>query len=240
MKYAVVTASTKGIGKSIGCKLLKEGYFVFFNYFSDDLNAETLSKEIADYKHFFSIIKANMASYEGIYDLVGEVNKVTNSIDCLVLNTGVTIRKSFEEITFDDWNYQMNTNLTFPFFLTQAFYNNFAHNSRIIFIGSLLGSVPHANSIPYAVSKAGINMLAKSLVKHFADKLVTVNVIAPGFVNTNWQIDKPQELRKKIEKKIALGRFAEADEIANICMCIINNTYINGAVISVDGGYSFQ
>lgn len=97
--------------------------------------------------------------------------------------------------------------------------------------------VPHAISIPYGVSKSSLGMLAKYLVKVFADRKITVNVLAPGFVETPWQMHKEQEHRQRIEDKIAVGRFATVKEISSTCLHLIDNGYINGQVIVVDGGY---
>jgi 3-oxoacyl-[acyl-carrier protein] reductase len=87
------------------------------------------------------------------------------------------------------------------------------------------------------VSKAGLHFLAQSLVKIFANRNITVNVIAPGFINTSWQESKLPEHRQRIEDKIALKRFGEPEEVAKVCINIVDNDYINGAIINVDGGY---
>lgn len=103
-----------------------------------------------------------------------------------------------------------------------------------------MGIYPHASSLAYAVSKAAIHQMAKELVKVFAQRRITVNAIAPGFVNTSWQNDKPKEQRERIESKIALGRFGYPEEIANLCMTIIDTPYINGSVLEINGGYSYK
>lgn len=83
-------------------------------------------------------------------------------------------------------------------------------------------------------------MLSRYLVKEFAERKITINTIIPGFVDTPWQKNKPAEIRQSIENKVALGRFAEPEEIAKVCLSIIENQYINGAEIVVDGGYCYQ
>jgi NAD(P)-dependent dehydrogenase (short-subunit alcohol dehydrogenase family) len=104
----------------------------------------------------------------------------------------------------------------------------------------MLGVKPHATSMPYGVSKAAMNMLAQSFVKEFAPRGVRVNVVSPGFVATESQDLKPQWLREKIESKIAMRRFATEQEVADICLSVINNTYINGAIVPIDGGYEME
>lgn len=114
------------------------------------------------------------------------------------------------------------------------------NNGNIVFIGSIFGKYPHSMSIPYSVSKAGIHMLAKSLVKEFCEQKVRVNVVAPGFVDTPWQKNKPQDQRKRIEDKTALHRFAQIEEISNAIQFVVNNGFVNGAILSLDGGYCYK
>ena len=103
-----------------------------------------------------------------------------------------------------------------------------------------MGKYPHSLSISYGVSKAGVHMMAKYLVKEFAPRKITVNVIVPGFVDTPWQKDRPAEIRKSIESKVALERFALLEEVADLCMSVIKNGYINGAELVIDGGYCYK
>ncbi|MFA6923660.1 MAG: SDR family oxidoreductase [Bacteroidales bacterium] len=236
-KFALITASTKGIGKEIAKALINKDYFVFINYNKDDEFANKLNVEFNDKRDCYRIIKADMSNTDGMEFLYKNIISITKTLDCIILNVGATCKKSFSEITIEEWNKVFNVNLAIPFFLIQKFKQNINNNGRIIFISSVLGSIPHAISIPYSVSKAGINMLAKSLVREFCNKNITVNAIAPGFIDTQWQKDKPHDLRTKIENKIALKRFGTPMEVAAVCMCIIENQYLNGAIIHIDGGY---
>ena len=240
MKYALITSSTKGIGLATGINLLSQGYFVFFNYYNDELNANKVDRDLKN-SHFYNykIIKANMTSFDGIEILYNEVLPSTE-LDCIILNTGITCRDNFENITIEEWNKVMNANLNIPFFLLQKFNSQIKDNGRIIFIGSMLGTVPHAISIPYGVSKASVNMLCKSLVKVFKSRRITVNVISPGFVDTDWQKVKPKEHQQRVKDKIALNRFADLNEISSTIIHTIENGYINGAIIDVNGGYGME
>jgi 3-oxoacyl-[acyl-carrier protein] reductase len=237
VKYVLVTSSTSGIGKAIGKMFLEQGYYVFFNYSKNEDNRKKLEDEIKNYNNMYSIIKLDLSKFENVNILYEEIIGITNSLDCIVLNTGITNRKSFQDISIDEFTNVINTNLNIPFFIVQKFSEMIKDNGRIIFIGSLLGILPHATSIPYAVSKAGLHMLAKSLVKVFKNRKITVNVIAPGFIDTDWQLSKEPEHRKRIENKIALGRFGTVDEVAKTCLHIVENKYINGAILNIDGGY---
>ena len=112
--------------------------------------------------------------------------------------------------------------------------------SRIIFIGSLMGIHPHGTSLAYGVTKAAIHALALNLVKCFEDTGTTVNAIAPGFVETDWHTTKPKEIRENIYAKSAIKRFATTDEIADAVRFCIENPFVNGSIIEISGGYSFK
>lgn len=237
-KVALITGSTKGIGKQIAIDLLKRGCYVILNYANSVETAERVRSELSVISPNFTIIKADVSSFKGLTRLVGAVKEFTPTLDYLILNAGITKRIPFEEINIEDWTKVFNANLTIPFFLIQKLNPLIQPGGRIIFIGSLMGMVPHAISIPYGVSKSSLGMLAKYLVKVFADRKITVNVLAPGFVETPWQMSKEQEHRKRIEEKVAVGRFATVVEISSTCLHLIENGYINGQVIVVDGGYA--
>lgn len=240
MKNAVVTGSSKGIGKQIGIDLLRNGYFVFFNYGHDDSSAKELEQELKSISNNFKIIKNDFSTKENIEKFCLEIISSADEIDVLVLNAGATNRNNLDTITFEEWSSVMMTNLNAPFYIIKMLRNVIKYNGNIIFIGSVLGKYPHSMSIPYSVSKAGVHMLAKSLVKEFCEEKIRVNVVAPGFVDTPWQKNKPQDQRKRIEDKTALHRFAQVEEISNAVQFVINNNFINGAIVPIDGAYCYK
>ena len=225
MKYALVTGSTNGIGKAIGDKLEEHGYTVFRNG----------RKKISKYQPY---IPADLSTLEGVNTLADNLLARIDKLDVLVLNAGMTCRKPLPEITPNDWNLVMDTNVNMPFFLIQRLAGLLAENGSILFISSAMSIWPHAVSLPYGVSKAAVNMLAQGLVKEFAGRKIRVNAVCPGFINTQWQLAKPAWLKEKIEKKTALNRFGTPEEVSDMCISLITNTYINGAIVSIDGGYN--
>lgn len=240
MKYAVVTGSTKGIGKQVGIDLLKKGYFVFFNYGHDGSIVESLEEELSKISKNYKVIKNDFSSFEDIKAFVEDVKAITTVIDVLVLNAAITDRTKFEEMTMESFNNVLMTNLTAPCFLVQQFKSFIAKKGNIVFVGAMLGKVPHALSLSYGVSKAAEHMLARYLVKVFCEDEIRVNVVAPSFVETPWQKNKPDEIRKNIENKISLHRFATPEEISDAVVFVINNTYMNGSILDINGGYCYK
>lgn len=240
MKTAIVTGGTKGIGKSIVVELLKQDYFVWTNYANDDKAAEDASKDFQKISSHYKIIKADQSQKKSFYQFIKGIRENSKAINCIIGNTGLTVRKKNFEITDDDWEKVMFATVNSHFYLIRDLHTLIENNSRIVFIGSMLGILPHATSLPYGVSKAALHALGKNLVKEFEGTGTTVNIIAPGFVETEWQKNKPLEIRNNIYQKTAIKRFATPKEVADTVMFCINNSYINGSVLEINGGYSFK
>lgn len=188
----------------------------------------------------FHIIKKELSNYENVVSFVEKVKQITDKIDVAVLNSAITDRSTFQEITEESWNYVVNTNLNCPFFLIQKLSPFMQENGSVIFIGSILEIYPHSMSIAYGATKSAIHFLSKQLVKEFSNRKITVNTVAPGFTDTTWQKDKPTDQRARIEAKTALNRFATPEEVASLCMEAIRNRFINGAVLEINGGYCYK
>jgi len=233
MKYALVTGSSCGIGLAIAEKFLQNGCYVFINGRGDNPQLPLPSE-----RHHY--VSADLSTLDGVSKLAEAVLAKTQKLDYLVLNAGVTCRKTLTEIEYSDWQTVMNTNVNMPFFLIQRLWGNITDGGAVTFISSAMSLKPHAVSIPYGVSKAAVNMLAQNLVKEFSPCGIRVNVICPGFIDTEWQKEKPQWLREKIESKIALKRFGTPEETADLCYALTRNSYINGAVVPMDGGYDYE
>lgn len=241
MRYAVVTGITKGIGRAVGECLLNRGYHVIGNYAADDRAAEEFLHINRDFSSHLKLFKLDLSSYKGACQFARSITENASTLDVLILNSGTTDRTPFGAVTEESWMRVMDVNLNAPFFLVQALSKHMTPDvGRIIFIGSSMGEYPHGQSIAYGVSKAAVHELSKYLVKHFSGQGITVNSIAPGFVDTPWQKGKAPEHRERIESKVALHRFADPEEIAALCVHVIENQYINGAVLDIDGGYCFE
>lgn len=223
MINTLITGSSKGIGYQIGIDLLKQGHNVIFTSRTSSPNPFLTNYHIIDFSNLRNI--EAFARY---------IHKHYVHIDNLILNVGTTCRKNLTDISMFEWNQIFDTNLNYPFYFIKLLQPIITR--RIIFIGSTLGNTPDASSIAYGVSKGSLPILTKYLAKEFAPN-ITVNTIAPGFINTNWHINKSMKQKEQIKKKILCKRFGTTKEISNACQFIINNDYITGQTIYVDGGY---
>jgi 3-oxoacyl-[acyl-carrier protein] reductase len=230
MKTAFITGSTRGIGRQIGIVLLNKGYHVIFNYAHNDNDAKELKKYLMTYKlsGTFQIFKADMSIIK---------NYSLPKLDVLILNAGITDRTPFGAISVPSWDKVFDVNLTVPFFLIQSMRNKISRNGKILFISSIAGCTTDSTSISYGVSKGALHVLVPYLAKAFAQKKITVNAIAPGYIDTMWHTKKSKSQLKRIAQKCLAKRLGTTAEIAKLALHIIENDFINGQVIRCDGGF---
>ncbi len=231
MKIAVVTGGTSGIGLGVAKMLISKGYYVFATYVGD-----TFEENIEN----FEAIPTDQTNRQDIYNFISHIKGKVTHIDCIVCNAGMTIRKSFTETNDDDWFKMMDVAVNSHYIMLREFFSLIPSDSRIIFTGSQMGLCPHATVLAYGVTKAAVHALAKNLVKEFEGTGTTVNAIVPGFVNTPWQKEKPEEIKQNIYRKTAIHRFASIDEIVDAYRFCIDNSFVNGSLIEINGGYSFK
>lgn len=231
MKYAIVTGGTSGIGLGVAEMLIREGYYVFATYVG-----EVFDKKIEN----FEAIKTDQSDRKDVYRFISHVKNKVNHIDCIVCNAGMTVRKTFSETTDEDWDRMMDVAVNSHYIMIREFFPIIPEGSRILFTGSQMGLNPHATVLAYGVTKAAVHALVKNLVKEFEGTGTTVNAIVPGFVETPWQKEKPQEIKNNIYAKTAIHRFASIGEIVDGYRFCIKNPFVNGSLIEINGGYSFK
>lgn len=231
MKTAIVTGGTSGIGLGVAKMLLSKGYRVYATYVGPDFE-EVLEN--------FEPIKVNQSNREELYAFINRIKLECKNVDCIVCNAGLSIRKSFTETTDMDWDVMMEVAVNSHYILVRELYSLIPHGSRIIFTGSQMGLMPHATVLGYGVTKAAVHALAKNLVKEFEGTGTTVNAVVPGFVETPWQKEKPEEIKQNIYGKTAIHRFATVDEVVEAYRFCIDNPFVNGGLIEVNGGYSYK
>ena len=231
MKTAIVTGGTSGIGLGVAKMLLAKGYKVYATYVGEDFAAEMEN---------FQAVKVDQSNRDELYAFIACVKKECTAIDCIICNAGMSIRKSFTQTTDADWDAMMEVAVNSHYILIRELYPIVPHGSRIIFTGSQMGLMPHATVLGYGVTKAAVHALAKNLVKEFEGTGTTVNAVVPGFVETPWQKEKPEEIKQNIYRKTAIHRFATVDEVVDAYRFCIDNPFINGSLIEVNGGYSYK
>jgi len=240
-KNVLITGGTKGIGKAVAICLAKAGYDLLLTWFTDTIEEiQTAEVECNCYGVKVKLLKADIADKQSIENISRFVLAESVEFDAVVFNAGLTYRDAFENMELPEWERMFFANVHFPVFLLQQIVGRIKPAGSVVFTGSLMGIEPHATSLSYGVTKSAVHALTKNLVKFLTPYHIRVNAIAPGFVDTEWQKNKPQEIRRNIENKLALGRFCAPEELAEVYKMVIENQYINGEVIVVDGGYSYK
>lgn len=240
-RQALITGGTKGIGLSVAKRLMHEGFDVVLTYHSDSERANSVAKSLSEfYPTRVSLLQADISDLNSIDLIYAFLNENKIELDALILNAALTERTPFLEMQIDSWKQVFDANIHFPVFLIQKLFPILKVNSSIIFTGSLMGIQPHAMSLSYGITKSAVHSLVKNLVKFLVSRSIRVNAVAPGFVDTEWQKEKPAEVKASINTKVAAGRFCEPDELADIYWMLINNQYINGEVVVADGGYLYK
>lgn len=239
-KYVLITGGTKGIGYAVATCLAKIGYNLLLSYASDEVAAQAVQTELEKLSVRVLLIKADISKKESV-ELINQLLTAADiRLDAVVFNAGLTCRDSFETLQQADWERVFYANVHFPVFLLQRIIGRINQHAGIVFTGSLMGIEPHSVSLAYGVTKSAVHALVKNLVKFLTPYQVRVNAVAPGFVDTEWQKAKPAEIRQNIERKVSLGRFCNPEELAEVYKMLIENSYFNGEVIVVDGGYSYK
>ena len=240
-KFALITGGTKGIGKAVAQILAKAGYNLILTYGNDVEAAQFVQAEFTEkFNTEIFILQADITSEKSIQVIFDFLESKDIRLFSLIFNAGITSRTRFEDIKQEEWERVFYANVHFPVFLLQKILSRIEIGGNVLFTGSLMGVYPHSVSLSYGVTKSAMHALVQNLVKFMAPYKIRVNAIAPGFVDTEWQKTKPAEIRRNIENKIALERFCDPNELAEIYKLIVENNYLNGEIITVSGGYSYK
>ncbi len=240
-KVALITGASKGIGAAIAYDLASNNCNIIINYNTNKKLAEDLKEEIIGK---FSVkcitIKCDVSNEDEVKDMVNEVENKFGKIDILVNNAGIAIDSTVEDKNVSDFKKVLNVNLVGTFIVSRLVGNLMIKNGsgKIINIASTNGiDTYYPFSLDYDASKAGIISLTHNLAEYYKP-YITVNAVAPGWVNTPMNNELDSEFKKEKCKKIMLGRFADPLEIAKVVTFLAseNASYINNSIIRVDGG----
>ena len=240
MKYALVTGGSRGIGKAICLKLAEEHqYHILLNYNSNTEAAETAKQEIEGLGVLCDLLKFDVSDAESSASSISKwIEKNPEAkIEVLINNAGITNDGLFVFMNSEAWNSVINTSLNGFYNVTQAVLKNMlrARYGRIINIVSLSGLKGNPGQVNYSAAKGAIISATKALAQEIGKRKVTVNAVAPGFINTEMTANFDQEQFKKL---IPLNRFGEAEEVANLVSFLASDksSYITGEVININGG----
>ena len=239
MKTVLVTGGSRGIGKCIVENLAKDGFNVVLNYNKSEKQAKQIQKELSEQGINIEIYKADVSKREDIKKLVKfTLNKFKN-IDILINNAGIAKLQMFNDITDEDWNEMLNTNLNSVFYTTQEVLPNMIHNKNgcIINISSIWGVVGASCEVAYSVSKAGINGMTKSLAKELGLSNIRVNAIAPGVIDTEMNSNLDNAIKEQIKNDTPLNKIGKPIDIYRCVKWLIEDEFTTGQIISPNGGY---
>ncbi|MGQ9665143.1 MAG: 3-oxoacyl-[acyl-carrier-protein] reductase [bacterium] len=235
-KIALITGGASGIGAAIAKKFIENGAAVIIVDIDQELGNAT-AKQLGEKAFFYYM---NIADEQSVNDTINQILDTFAKIDILVNNAGITNDKLLIRMTKEDWERVININLTGTFLVTRAVVKNMMkqHYGRIVNIASVIGMMGNAGQANYAASKAGIIGFTKSCAKELASRYITVNAIAPGFIETKMTEKLPDEVKQMYFKLIPLGRFGKPEDVANLALflCSDQADYITGQVIAIDGG----
>lgn len=239
-KLAIITGGTRGIGKQIALTFAKEGYNIAINYRTENEDLKNTKKEIEENNVKCFAFQGDVTNFKDCEQFVKQIVEEFGNIDVLVNNAGITRDTLLMRMKEEDFKQVIDTNLIGTFNVTKNVisYMMKARSGRIINISSVVGISGNAGQTNYSASKAGIIGFTKSLAKEVASRNITVNAVAPGFIETQMTDVLKDDIKEEIAKKIPLKRMGTPQDVANVVKFLASSdsSYITGQVINIDGG----
>ena len=238
-KLVLVTGASRGIGKAIALTLGRAGATVIGTATTES-GSDNISKIFADNKVSGKGMKLNVTDNEQIASIIKSVNEDFGSIDILINNAGITRDNILLRMKEDEWEDIINTNLSSLYKMSKSVLRGMIkkRSGRIISITSVVGAMGNAGQSNYAAAKAGMIGFTKSLAREVGVRGITVNAVAPGFIETDMTSNLPDEQKEALASQIPMGRLGTPDEVANAVLFLAGDSgsYITGQTLHVNGG----
>lgn len=243
-RVAIVTGAGRGIGRAVALRLAAEGASVAISYRSNDDAARETADAVREAGVECEVFKGDVASAEDVRALFEGVSAAFGRLDILVNNAGLTRDNLMMRMKEEEFDEVLRTNLGGTYLCTRAALRPMirARWGRIVNVSSVVGLVGNAGQANYAASKAGIIGFTKSVAREVAQRGITANAVAPGYVETELTGSLPEDVKEAIRTQVPMGRFGEAEEVAEVVAFLAGEGagYVTGQTIAVDGGMTMQ
>lgn len=243
-KVALVTGASRGIGRAIAIELARRGASVAINYAGNRQRAEEVAAEISAMNREALICQCDVSHEANVREMLKTVVDTFGRLDIVVNNAGITRDGLLMRLKEEDWDAVMNINLKGVFFVTKAALRPMIkqRNGRIINVASVVGILGNPGQANYVAAKSGVIGLTKSAAREVAARGITVNAVAPGFIETEMTAKLPQDMKEQMMKDIPLKRLGKPEDVAKaVCFLASDDSgYMTGQTLSIDGGMAMQ